>query len=223
MIPKPIAQAIAFPAFFLCLLIFSKPVKNFISDSNNKFLEGLYEWLRILCIVISPILFLSLIVVCLTIRDFIVYAGNLAVQLKYVLLVEVVIYALIKIYIYFKPDNRFYKIETEEIGLYQKYFKEILEKIDLTHFYYWCFNDDRCDISEINRQYKKISRILTKAENDGLNQWYLNNIFLQYIFAGGRGENYTYIWVKTVLTKKYDFIPNPKSVYIFDIITSKVN
>ncbi|MEA2088573.1 MAG: hypothetical protein U9O55_01895 [Patescibacteria group bacterium] len=118
-----------------------------------------------------------------------------------------------KYYILRKP--KFYKIKKSEIKEYQKYFNEILKKIDIYNTTEW-LQFQRGNFKKYDIDSKKIFEKLEEIKkNKKISSLYLQMMVDQYIFADvWIRERNKDSWVEIILKRKSDdFFPDPWSIY----------
>ena len=108
-----------------------------------------------------------------------------------------------------KGIDEFYKdLKTEQISLYQHYFNEKVNSVDIGNFEKWTDSKPR-DESKLDSDSEILQDITSRAVNEGLNTNYLMVMFFQYVLADKyQRELVKNNWVKTVLYKNdKDFFP----------------
>ena len=115
-----------------------------------------------------------------------------------------------------KGIDEFYKdLKTEQIALYQHYFNEKINSVDIGNFEKWIDGETR-DESKLDTDSETLQDITSRAANEGLNSNYLMVMFYQYVVADKyQRELVQNNWVKTVLYKNdKDFFPTGERTQI---------
>ena len=115
-----------------------------------------------------------------------------------------------------KGIDEFYKdLKTEQIALYQHYFNEKINSVDIGNFEKWIDGETR-DESKLDMDSETLQDITSRAANEGLNSNYLMVMFCQYVVADKyQRELVQNNWVKTVLYKnEKDFFPTGERIQI---------
>ena len=105
-------------------------------------------------------------------------------------------------------DEYYKDLKTEQIALYQHYFNEKINSVDIGNFEKWIDGETR-DESKLDTDSETLQDITSRAANEGLNSNYLMVMFFQYVLADKYQRDLVKKnWVKTVLYKNdKDFFP----------------
>ena len=112
-------------------------------------------------------------------------------------------------------DEYYKDLKTEQIALYQHYFNEKINSVDIGNFEKWIDGETR-DESKLDTDSETLQDITSRAANEGLNSNYLMVMFYQYVVADKyQRELVQNNWVKTVLYKNdKDFFPTGERTQI---------
>ena len=112
-------------------------------------------------------------------------------------------------------DEYYKDLKTEQIALYQHYFNEKINSVDIGNFEKWIDGETR-DESKLDTDSETLQDITSRAANEGLNSNYLMVMFYQYVVADKyQRELVQNNWVKTVLYKNdKDFFPTGERIQI---------
>jgi len=113
-----------------------------------------------------------------------------------------------------KGIDKFYlDLDTKQIALYQKYFSQIINMVDVQNLTDRSLGRDY-DQQKINSDYNKIKKVLNEAEKNNFKSIYLHVMFEQYINADvWQRSRCNDQWVKKVMSRQsIDFFPSPGAI-----------
>jgi hypothetical protein len=108
-------------------------------------------------------------------------------------------------------SKEFYsKIKPDDVSIYQKYFNDILEKVDIDNFTRQSL-EKNYDKEKIDKDYTVVEKICNEFKRDNLYPVYLQVMFEQYIHSDPiLREKYKKTWINRVMKREsVDFFPDP--------------